>query len=264
MEPFSIELEQLQAARYEYSSKHTCDWSTNPRPFSTIALMQKGSGRFITENETFEVDCNQAFFIPAGSKYRSDWYGAKEIVYFAIHFHFDNRTSEFAPQRFRLQRIDALSPEPFLHPFELVRKFASGNCFERLKACGAFYELYADVLPLLERVRFQEDVLNSIKISVDYIESNSEKEFTVKDLAQLCHLSESRFFTLFHRALGCPPIAYRNSVRIRKAMTLLGGTSTIDEVAIQVGFSSAIHFRQVFKDIMGKLPSDYRKNLLFK
>lgn len=264
MENLSIGLEQLQAARYEYLSRHTCDWSENPRPFSTIALMQKGGGSFITANETIEVGFGQAFFIPAGSKYISYWHGAEEIVYLAIHFHFDNQTSEFAPQRFCLQRIDKLSPEMFLIPFEEIRKYALTGGFERLKTYSAFYGLYAGVLPLLGCADLQNDALSSIKSAIDYIEQNSEKDFTVKSLAQRCHLSESRFYALFNRALGCPPISYRNSVRIRRAMTLLGEKYTIEEVAAKVGFSSAVHFRQVFNTIMGKLPSEYRKNLLFK
>ncbi|HQD38989.1 MAG: AraC family transcriptional regulator [Firmicutes bacterium] len=263
MKVSSLGLNQLQAAKYEYVSRHVCDWRANPRPFSTIALMQKGSGRFAAAGEEIKVDCGQAFFIPAGSKYISYWQGEKDIVYFAIHFHFDNWSSEFAPQRFCLQRIAGLNREMFLRGFENVRKFASKSSFEQLKAWSAFYNLYSDVLPLLKGADFQLDALKSVKAAVDYIESNSEKEMAVRDLAQMCHLSESRFYALFKRALGCSPIAYRNSVRIRKAMTLLAGNSTIDEIAFMVGFSSAVHFRKVFKDIMGKLPSEFRKNIQF-
>lgn len=263
MENLSLGLNQLQAAKYEHLSDHVCDWSTNPRPFSTIAVMQNGEGRFVTDNETVEVSCGQVFFIPVGSKYISYWHGADEIMYYAIHFHFENGYSDFSPQKFRLQNIDKMGAETFLKYFQNVHRNIIGNGFDFLKAYGEFYILYADLLPLLECAKLQNSASQSIKNAVDFIEKNSEKEFTVKYLSDMCHLSESRFYALFQRTLGCPPIAYRNSVRIRKALTMLGGEYTIDEIATQTGFSSAVYFRRVFKEIMGKLPSAYRKNLQF-
>jgi AraC-like DNA-binding protein len=263
MELLSLGLNQLQAAKYEYSPRHVCDWSANPRPFSTIALMQEGGGRFVIAEENFEVNSRQAFFIPAGSKYKSYWQGREKISYLAIHFHFDNQYFEFAPQRFRLQKLIDFDPKMFLYRFEHVRRYGSKSGPEKLKAYGAFYELYAELAPLLELTEFKNDDLKSVEKAVIHLEHHSEKAITVKELAQLCHLSESRFYALFKRALGCSPIAYRNSVRIRKAMTLLGGKDRIDEVATKVGFSSSVHFRQVFKEITGKLPSEYQKNLRF-
>lgn len=260
----SLGLNQLQAAKYEYLNEHVCNWSVNPRPFSTIAVMEKGGGRFVTTHETIEVDRGQGFFIPADSKYISYWHGADEISYFAIHFHFNDRHSEFSPQRFRLQRIDGVDTDAFLGKLDSVRKYIVSGGFERLKAYGAFYELYADVLGLLTLAETQNTALENVKNVIDYIDLHSEKEFTVKQLAQICHLSESRLYALFHQAMGRSPIAYRNSVRIRKAMNLLAEPYTIDEIAARVGFSSAVYFRRVFRNIMGKLPSDYRKNLLTK
>jgi AraC-like DNA-binding protein len=263
MEDLSLGLTQLQAAKFEYLSEHVCDWSTNPRPFSTIAVMQKGCGRFVASGETVEVTCGQVFFIPAGSRYTSYWHGTEEIIYFAIHFHFDNWYSKFSPQRFCIQKIETLSSDVFFHHFENIRKYVSCDGYERLKAYGSFYHLYAEVLPLLDCAKLKNTALERIRNAVDYIEHNSEKEFTVKYLAQMCHLSESRFYALFCRALGCSPIAYRNIVRIRKALIMLGKQYTIEEIATKVGFSSAIYFRRVFKEIMGRLPSEYRKNLNF-
>lgn len=133
----------------------------------------------------------------------------------------------------------------------------------RLKACGYFYSLYSDILPLLQSNDLHIDTLSNIKPAVDYIEKHSNKDISVKSLAQMCALSESRFFVLFKKIMGCSPIAFRNNIRIRKAVNMLDSEHTIEEIAANVGFSSAIYFRRIFKEIMGKLPSEYRKNLKF-
>jgi transcriptional regulator GlxA family with amidase domain len=118
-------------------------------------------------------------------------------------------------------------------------------------------------LPFLEYEKAQNISINSIKPAVEYIERNSDREFSISDLAQMCLLSESRFYALFKNTMRCSPIAYRNNIRIQKAVNLLESDFTIEEIAAKLGFSSAVYFRRVFKDTMGKLPSEYRKNLKF-
>jgi len=135
-----------------------------------------------------------------------------------VPLHVDNRHSKFSPNQFCLQKIESLSPESFLPCFEAIHKYISGDSFIKLKAYGLFYELYADILPLLQYKKIQNSDFNNIKNAIDYIEQNYEKEFSVEQLAQMCHLSKSRFYTLFRITMGCSPIAYRNNVRIRKAV----------------------------------------------
>jgi len=264
MEDLSLESTQLQAAKYEYLSNHVCNWSKNPRPFSTIAVMQKGNGRFLTANTEIDIQSGDVFFIPAGSKYISYWDGDDGVLYYAIHFHMENRNSEFSPQGFNLQKITPLKTNILLSRFETLCKCILIDGVARLKAYSIFYDLYADILPLLQRKQIKFFAFDNIKNAVEYIEKNSEKNFTVDYLAQMCLLSESRLYALFEKAIGCSPIAYRNNIRIRKAVNLLGGDYSIEEIATKIGFSSAIYFRRIFKKIMGKLPSDYRKSLKFK
>jgi AraC-like DNA-binding protein len=263
MYEFSVGLNMLQAARFEHTPGHICDWSKNPRPFSTVALLQHGSGSFEMPGAAFEVGSGQAFFIPASSKYISHWRGEGKVIYYAIHFNFDNRYSEFAPQKFCPQLVDAIDVNALLLKIGIIQDSVSKSGFGRFKAYSAFYALYADLLPLLRTTGICTVATDSVKRAIEFIEQNSEDSFTVKSLADMCGLSESRFFTLFHQALGCAPIAYRNSVRIRKAAVLLGEDFSIDEVAAMSGFASTVLFRRVFKEIMGRLPSEFKKNLRF-
>jgi AraC-like DNA-binding protein len=175
----------------------------------------------------------------------------------------ENRYSEFSPQGFCLQKIMPLKSNLLLPRFETLCKCILADGVARLKAYSIFYDLYADILPLLHREQIQFPAFDNIKNALEYIEQNSQKEFTVAYLAQMCLLSESRFYALFQKAIGCSPIAYRNNIRISKAINLLGGDFSIEEIAAKVGFCSAIFFRRIFKQIMGKLPSQYRKSLKF-
>lgn len=133
----------------------------------------------------------------------------------------------------------------------------------KLKAYSLFYDLYSKILPFLKYEKVQNISISRIKPAVEYIERNSDREFSISDLAQICLLSESRLYALFKKTMRCSPITYRNSIRIQKAVNLLENDYTIEEIATKLGFSSAVYFRRVFKEIMGKLPSEYRRNLKF-
>ena len=219
--------------------------SVNPRPFSTIAVMKRG-GRFETARGRWRCAAAGLSYPPTRNTYPTGT--EDEILYFAIHFNFSDRHAEYSPQRYLLQTIDGLSTDLFLSRLESIREYVSASGAGRMKAYGAFLDLYADVIPLLTPDRAQNTALQSVKNVIDYIERNSDQEFTVGHLAQMCHLSESRIYTLFHQATGRSPIGYRNSVRIRRAMTLLGEPYTIDEISMKVGFSSSAYFRRVFKN----------------
>lgn len=100
--------------------------------------------------------------------------------------------------------------------------------------------------------------------AVYYLEQNYKKNVTVDELSKLCYLSPSRFFYLFKQQTGTSPIVYKNKIACqRSAQDLLNDkTKPIAEIAKEHGFSSVVYFERVFKKIMGKSPSVYRKTQL--
>lgn len=86
MKELSLGLNQLQVAKFEYLAEHVCNWSEHSRPFSTLAVMQKGRGRFATADKEIRIDCGDVFFIPAGSKYISYW--EVKVTFYILPFTF--------------------------------------------------------------------------------------------------------------------------------------------------------------------------------
>ena len=93
-----------------------------------------------------------------------------------------------------------------------------------------------------------------------YIEQHSTEEFYIDDLAKMCGLSPSRFYSLFREYTGLTPVEYKNTVRIRNAQKLLESGKSSDEISEMLGFSSAAYFRKVFESVTGMLPGTYKKN----
>lgn len=87
-----------------------------------------------------------------------------------------------------------------------------------------------------------------------------QEHHTVEALANTAGMSRSAFTRNFLRSYGRSPMAFVQSVRLRKAAKLLRGTSLpVKSVAIDVGFSSRSHFSRAFSAEFGLDPTAFRQ-----
>lgn len=101
-------------------------------------------------------------------------------------------------------------------------------------------------------------------LSVDrYIRENLEKELSLADLAALCNLSPTYFHSIFTEFFRKTPARYILECRISAAKTgLLSGECSLAKLAHDSGFSSQSYFCYKFKQVTGKTPLQYRKEML--
>lgn len=78
------------------------------------------------------------------------------------------------------------------------------------------------------------------------------------DLARMVHISERTLRRHFKEETGISFTRWRNQVRVARAIPLLKGGHKVDSVASECGYTSTAAFRRVFREITGRLPSDYR------
>lgn len=95
------------------------------------------------------------------------------------------------------------------------------------------------------------------------IHSKPAQAWTVESLAESCHMSRSKFASLFNQIVGEPPLAYLQQHRLRLASQHLRlGQQSIQQIAYQVGYSSETAFSQAFKRHYAASPSQYRQSHL--
>lgn len=100
-----------------------------------------------------------------------------------------------------------------------------------------------------------------IKAVSRYIDKHYMEAISNRVLAQLIHVSESRFIHLFKEEMGMSPLKYINTVRLYKAKHLLeNGECSVMEVAALVGFSDYNHFDRMFRESFGCTPVQARRN----
>ncbi|NGF57044.1 AraC family transcriptional regulator [Parapedobacter sp. SGR-10] len=99
-----------------------------------------------------------------------------------------------------------------------------------------------------------------LKNIVDYLEKNIKENIGSKLLADKFDISERSLARLFQKELNMSFIQYYTILRMLTALKLLLDEQlSVNEVALQVGYSSLPTFSNTFYKIVGVRPSDYVK-----
>jgi AraC family transcriptional regulator len=103
----------------------------------------------------------------------------------------------------------------------------------------------------------------NLRLVVEYIESNLDRNITLSELAALVQLTPRYFCAAFKQAMGRPPHQFQIEQRVERAKTLLCQVHlSLPEVALMVGFSSQSHLNEYFRRIVGVTPARYRAAIL--
>lgn len=95
--------------------------------------------------------------------------------------------------------------------------------------------------------------------AVGLIHQEMRFDLSVGDLARSCRLSRTVFIEKFRKSAGIPPASYILGWKMQVAMELLEKTSTsIDQIASDLSYSSASAFSVAFKRSMGRTPGSVR------
>lgn len=93
---------------------------------------------------------------------------------------------------------------------------------------------------------------------VKVLEEHVCENLTVREIAELCNMSQISVKQTFSRYTGMGIINYFNRLKIQRAIHLLQTGSSVQETADTLGFSSQNYFSTVFKRITGKTPTAYK------
>jgi AraC-like DNA-binding protein len=120
---------------------------------------------------------------------------------------------------------------------------------------------------LLQTIEAASDAIKAIKavsakaITIEsFITGHYKETLTIKALASLVHLSESRFKSWFKDEFGMPPLEFILRLRIEDAKKTLQQKQrlSISTMAYHLGFSSPQHFATIFKRYTFLSPREFK------
>jgi YesN/AraC family two-component response regulator len=93
-----------------------------------------------------------------------------------------------------------------------------------------------------------------------YVHEHYTEPISLKDVARYVGMSKEYLARCFHQETGVTLVTYLNRYRINQAkIHLAAGEKSLTEIALEVGFSSGPYFSRVFRQEVGKSPSEYRQ-----
>ncbi len=223
--------------------------------FCQLVIRITGTTEFITDDATYVSDCHHVVFVPKGSSYLMTSSGLTDSVW--VDFHLYNTGDPLVMSSYEVQNVQEL-----VTVFErMERKRMFRKPAFRNYSMAALYELFARVEAQSGASGAAPLKYKTIKPAIDYIEKHyDDPELNNTALARASGISEVYLRKVFNAVFGITPARYITNIRMEKAKTLLiGGVSSISEVAEAVGYNNIYHFSKAFKRVVGDTPSNYSK-----
>ncbi|MBR2460791.1 MAG: AraC family transcriptional regulator [Clostridia bacterium] len=120
------------------------------------------------------------------------------------------------------------------------------------------------LLLYIGRTVVRENDRDSVRLerSIRYIHTHIKQPLTVKQLADMEYLSQSRYRELFRAVTGHSPIEYITWQRVHLACELIEqGDMSLASVAETCGFADRMYFQRVFKRVMKMTPGQFKRGL---
>ncbi|WP_316804605.1 AraC family transcriptional regulator [Pedobacter nototheniae] len=92
-----------------------------------------------------------------------------------------------------------------------------------------------------------------------YVESYYLKDIDIQEVANLVNISVPSFCNYFKKMTHITFTEFVNRYRIQKACLLLLQDKTIAQVCFECGFNNVTYFNKIFRKIVSKTPSEFRK-----
>ncbi|MEP6844946.1 MAG: AraC family transcriptional regulator [Panacibacter sp.] len=93
-----------------------------------------------------------------------------------------------------------------------------------------------------------------------YVEKNYSEEIDIKKAASIANLSVPSFCSYFKKLMNFTYTDFTNQYRIQRACMMMQQEKSIAEISFDCGFNNVAYFNKVFKTIMHKTPSQYKKD----
>ena len=214
----------------------------------------KGSGTLNYENINYELTEKSIMFIDCTKKHEY-FPTSKNWEFKFIHF-FGSHSKKYYEYITELYNsVVITSQDDFERYFDTIYNYVKSSEHEEI-CSDIIYRL------LTKLISNANNTTDTFKINdiLYYISENYSNNISVRELAEISHLSRCYFSTVFKNSTGFSPYEYILNYRIHIAKQLLYNTTdSIEEISSKCGFSDTSSFIRAFKKQTGVSPLNYRK-----
>lgn len=243
---------------------------TSKHPFSTdkargrldyyLMYINSGSLTLFDGDLPIDVGSGDLIIYRANSRYSYLYRGGETLSYFWAHFtgsEVESRLAEYSLECFPLvYSTEAQNHIP--HRFRTIFDAFTKHDILRERELSALLERL--LITVSRSVIRNGEKRSTLTHALRYIGSNYSSNIRISELAEMEHLSVSRFNFLFKEQVGMPPTKYILSLRMSSAKELLCTTDLpVKQIGIMCGYDDPHFFSKAFKGFFGISPAEYRK-----
>lgn len=243
--------------------------------FTEVSLVLKGTGIYTADSEDYPIAPGDLFFFGSNSiHYITNVTSPLEML--TLQFPaslLTNATPVYAaPSNWRLftSPVSMHIANSDAKRFHLLMSEIQKNLTEQPTDYIAYIHSLVVILSIfLQREAIGRNIHldpaknnSSILAALAYIDKNLSQRITLQDAAAAAMLSPSYFSALFKSYTGYSLIDYTNAKRIELASKILlsNPSSSVSEIAMQVGFNNISNFNRTFRKYAGCTPREFISN----
>ena len=235
-------------------------WKIGGRHSDAFVFILEGPCKctFTEDGYSFFANTGDVLYLARDAVYTME---ATEGVYSSIYCDFEFDTGEarksavFTPKN--PSETEALFRRLLSH-YTHPSRHAFFDCMSLL------YLIYGTIFTANDKGYLNQNTKERVRSAKEFIDSAfRDPTLSVPRVANSVGMSEVYLRKLFRSQYGDSPLGYINSVRLKNAMRLMQYPFlSLEECALQSGFSSLPYFCRVFKKSTGISPGAFRKKNL--
>ncbi|WP_243349739.1 AraC family transcriptional regulator [Parabacteroides sp. FAFU027] len=266
-------------------ARHFADWNWDNinSPFFRLYLVNEGNAELNISGKKYRLTPGHLYLIPPFTTHSDHCDGEFSLYYVHVYEDLTKNISWFDQMQFPvetsshpldatlIQRLLDINPGRELKRYDPDSYNDSDNLYQsiaenrhqslhaQLETDGIIRQLLARFFTTAIPLNLSQD--SRIIKTLRFIRENIDQKITVRQLASICCLSEDHFIRLFRQELRQTPIDYINRKKIEKAQLLMVvKNQTMKDIAYTLSFENVSYFNRLFKKMVGKTPSEYRKS----
>ena len=260
------------------------NWSTINSPFFRIYLVMEGHSYVTIAGTKHLLTPGHLYLIPPFTLHSDSCDTHFSLYYIHVYENhlqdislFDEMSFPFEVEAFNVdkylfQRLKEINPDKELMFYDPKSYESSSILYSSIadsshkkfpvfvETQGILWQIFSRFLSKASGIVVTKDprILKGIK----YIHENIEKNMTIGELASLCFLSDDHFIRLFKQEIGLTPIHYINQKKIEASqLMMIIQNIPIKDVAFALSFENITYFNRLFRRLVGKTPTQYKKSL---
>lgn len=208
---------------------------------------------YLKDKHICTLKSGDILFLPHGVKYRSfDEDSQKPAGGIGISFNMFSTSGEVIRLDEDIKLLTNDSDRQYYKQIKRILYSVMNPAENVLRLKGEMYTLLDELFSNVKKRENFDSSFSDIIKAIRLLENSPEKNVSVKELADMCHISESSFLRKFKEySGGVSPIKYRNNIRIMLAEELAASNLTISEIADKTGFYDAAHLCKAYKNAKG-------------